>query len=376
MRKNRLLFRVGLTFSVLSIAGTLVFGAPRGFIPGTNNDQRISQFLTISNVGVQLLSVGYGREATVVVRYTLDDTQGRDALWVGMDVYDPDLALVSLRNHPVPYPTRLGLNEASGLITLEFASNYTFLVSALDNDAPDEIWGRNRPALERATAYFVHPATCFGTEDTYTVDNANRAYEELGAVYGPAGTCTLYSGYAPLGQRGGVVANPTKDMILVSLQEDAVFLFDGHGWHDNMGLLVYLADVQALPSDALDQLRLAVVNSCAAAMEVWDPDGSGPVPPTLIPNNIAKELVAHGVDAVTAFKTSVDIEAGPGDLWDNRLWYYLTKTEKTVSEAIDSAKRDMRNYYGNDADYQDSGYASATVLGNPNETIYPAGWGN
>jgi hypothetical protein len=58
--------------------------------------------------------------------------------------------------------------------------------------------------------------------------------------------------------------------------------------------------------------------------------------------------------------------------FNGRLWYYLTKAEQNVNEAVRLAKRDTSNQYG-----EGNSMESATVLSCTDAVyLYPAGWGS
>lgn len=135
-----------------------------------------------------------------------------------MSFYDPSLdkSMIYPPVYPPDYCKPYTRHEVLFAEGLNYAGEYWVVVEAQDDHPENNKAHERRWALPLAGCVFIQPSARYGfrgigfSEDTDTL--ARKAYFELGQVYNPMkGLFTLcYSGWYPLGEKGGALINKPK----------------------------------------------------------------------------------------------------------------------------------------------------------------------
>jgi len=331
-----------------------------------DQDRLRSNGITIPYAEGGLIKMGFTARAGVVRgNYCL--CSDRDAKQVFVSFYDPTF------NQPIIYPPVYPSNYRKPAVNheviltgrLDYAGEYWILVEAQDDHPEGNKVHERRWALPLAGAFIVPSCTNFAfISDVDTSSDAQNAYNQLGAIWDlyARDFLSCYSGFYPLGVRGGVVINASKDVGMIALQEDAVFSYTHHAWFywlPQFNPPIEIEDIQNLPDGALSQLLLAVLSGCKTAATT--DDLGNPI------YNITQAIVDKGAKVAVGF-TQCPYSFETMMYFDERLWYYLTKNGNNVTAAVYYAKEDTEAKYG-------QGKSGDPVrVGDGTTVLYPARW--
>jgi hypothetical protein len=251
---------------------------------------------------------------------------------------------------------------------LTYAGDYTIIVEAQDDHPESNKAHERRWTLPRGSKLFVQSCAHYGFARWWdpfedTDDEAQDVYNKLGAVYNPTlGKFSIcYSGWYPLGDRGGVLVNKSRyhafEKVLEgvfrgTLLENSIWTFSGHGTVG--GILfgydpskddewLYDAQISELPDGSLNSIKLAFISSCYSAPDFTD------------------SLVKKGAKAAVGFKGKITFLGSA--IWSGWFWEFLSKEGLTVKEAASKATR--ASWYA-----FDRGLSSYHISGDENVTIY------
>jgi uncharacterized membrane protein len=329
-----------------------------------DRDSLRSNAVIIPHVEARLMKIGLTTRAGVINGdYCL--CSDRDAKQVFVSFYDPTFDQPMFPpTYPSDYRRPRILHEVTFTGRLNYAWVYWILVEAQDDHPEANKVHERRWALPLAGVLVVPSCTNFAfVADVDTSSDARNDYIQLGAIWDPYARDYLscYSGFYPLGERGGVVINASKDVGMTALQEDVVFSYTHHAWFNWLPMFnpaITVDDIQNLPDGALSQLLLAVLSGCKTAA-VKDDLGNWVY-------NITQAIVDKGAKVAVGFREEVLIQAA--FYFDERLWYYLTKNGNNVTAAVYYAKEDTEGKYG-------VGSSGEPVrVGDGTTVLYPARW--
>jgi hypothetical protein len=265
-----------------------------------DRDNLRSNAVIIPHVEARLMKIGLTTRAGVINGdYCL--CSDRDAKQVFVSFYDPTFDQPMFPpTYPSDYRRPRILHEVTFTGRLNYAWVYWILVEAQDDHPEANKVHERRWALPLAGVLVVPSCTNFAfVADVDTSSDARNAYIQLGAIWDPHARDYLscYSGFYPLGERGGVVINASKDVGMTALQEDAVFSYTHHAWFNWLPMFnpaITVDDIQNLPDGALSQLLLAVLSGCKTAA-VKDDLGKNWV------YNITQAIVDKGAKVAVGF---------------------------------------------------------------------------
>jgi len=273
-----------------------------------DRDNLRSNAVIIPHMEARLMKIGLTTRAGVIKGdYCL--CSDRDAKQVFVSFYDPtfDQPMIYPPAYPSDYRQPKVAHEVTFTGSLNYAGVYWILVEAQDDHPEGNKVHERRWALLLASILVVPSCTNFAfTSDVDTTSDAENAYNQLGAIWDlyARDFLSCYSGFYPLGVRGGVIIDAPKDVGMIALQEDAVFSYTHHAWYywlPSFNPAIEVQDIQNLPDGALSQLLLAVLSGCKTA--TTGDDRGNPV------YNIAQAIVDKGARVAVGFQESVSFRA-------------------------------------------------------------------
>ncbi len=329
-----------------------------------DQDSLRSNAITIVDADAELKKIGLApRTGVIKGDYCL--CSNKEANQVFVLFYDPTFRQAII--YPAIYPPRQPGARHEVFLTghLDYAGEYWVLVEAQDNHPESNKAHERRWALPLAGTFVVPSCTNFGfVADVDTSSDAENAYNQLGEIWDlyAEDFLSCYSGFYPLGKRGGVIINGTWQQGMTALQEDAIFSYTHHGyyyWLPQFSPPILIEHIQSLPEGALSQLLLAVLSGCKTAAE--KDELGNPV------YNITQAIVDKGAKVAVGFTRS------PHSFqimiyFNKQLWYYLTKNGNNVTAAVYYSKEDTEARYGKDTS------GDPNRIGDGRTTLYPARW--